>query len=112
MQAKYELSPQVLLPAAVNAAPCDIAPDHVTPPSVERWMKFWRMLRPPPFSFIVSIKTVPSLPRLPVTFTDRWKLMEKTVTGALHVTPSSVERASRTGLLARAKSLNATYCLP
>ncbi|PYJ12896.1 MAG: hypothetical protein DME94_11525 [Verrucomicrobia bacterium] len=51
MQAKYEFAVQVVRPGAWKLGPA-LMLVQVTPPLVERYMTFWRVVRPPPPSFI------------------------------------------------------------
>src|SRR5712692_2453405 len=84
IRAKYGLS-HTESPAAAKV-PAIVIPAHVTPPSVDRNMTFWRVVRPPLNSFIAATNAVPSGP--PVSWTSRRNPVVSGV-GADQIVPSS-----------------------
>jgi hypothetical protein len=85
--AKYDWTGHVPLPGAVDEETVNGL--HAAPPFVERYMMLVRAANPPPPSFMPAMKTVPSLPGLPVICTFLIKPPVCTWTGALHVVPLS-----------------------
>jgi hypothetical protein len=108
MFTKYELDEQRPTPGAGNVGPVD-TPDHETPPLVDIWMTFWRGDMPPPPSFIVARKTLPSGPV--VIWTSRTKL-PTTVTGADQVAPPSSDRMTWRAPPPTAKLFQLMYARP
>src|SRR5262245_3358539 len=93
MLTKYEFDEQSATPGGGKAAPM-FTEVHVVPPLDEMRTMFVRFAIPPPPSFIVAMKTWPSV-GLTVICTSRTKLFT-TVTGADQVAPPSSDQITWT----------------
>src|SRR6266480_4772150 len=93
---------------------------NVTPPSVERYMMFLRLLPQPEPQPLPLFSYMPATYTSPVTLSAViWTSRTKTApagigrsTGALQVTPASVERTTEMGGPALLKLLKETYIRP